>query len=111
MFYPGYFEETEDCSSVGYRFQKPLPFKLKYLWSKNPCDKCLVKAACIERFLVYGSSIKCKLKEDFFREEKSARGFVSFLKNIPTRPSFIISSWMFMVGMIFFIFYLYEKGV
>lgn len=39
----GYLEETECCDSSE---EYNLPFKFKYLFSKDPCEKCLVRAAC-----------------------------------------------------------------
>jgi len=36
----GFLEETEGCDS------DPIPFKFKYLFSKDPCEKCLVRPAC-----------------------------------------------------------------
>ncbi len=36
------FEETEECGED----KAIIPFKFKYLFTKDPCEKCLVKAAC-----------------------------------------------------------------
>lgn len=92
-WFPGYFEETEDCISVEDRF-KTIPFKIKYLWSKNPCDKCLVKPACLDKYLTVG--IKCELKKQFLREEKTRDRFYNFLVRPP-----VLSIIAWIVVMIF----------
>ncbi len=37
-----YLEETEGCECE----RQTIHFKFKYFFSKDPCEKCLVKAAC-----------------------------------------------------------------
>jgi hypothetical protein len=38
-------EETEGCDCCDCD-RRTLPFRFKYFFSKDPCEKCLVKAAC-----------------------------------------------------------------
>ncbi len=37
-----YLEETEGCECE----RQTIHFKFKYFFSKDPCEKCLVRAAC-----------------------------------------------------------------
>ena len=39
----GCLEETECC---GEGDSNPIPFKFKYFFTKDPCEKCLVRPAC-----------------------------------------------------------------
>jgi hypothetical protein len=78
--YPGYFEETEDCS-FRRPTMKPIPFKIKYLWSKDPCETCLVRACCLQKYLTQGSpAIICDEKRTYTDGKKS-------LRNLPSKFS------------------------
>ncbi len=78
---PIYREETEGD-------QSDPPFKFKYLFSKEPCEKCLVKAAC---------RTVCILESDYWGEQRSVKKWKEKFKEIIT-DIIIVSSMIFILG-------------
>jgi hypothetical protein len=78
---PIYREETEGD-------QSDPPFKFKYLFSKEPCEKCLVKAAC---------TTVCILESDYWGEQRSVKNWKSKFKGI-FQKIIIVSSIIFVFG-------------
>lgn len=54
----------------------PPPFKLKYLWAKNPCEKCLVRPMCLQKYMTEGFTCELKLeyKDKFYSKKAFFQG-------------------------------------
>ena len=83
-------EEMTGCDSE----RQTLPFRFKYLFTKDPCEKCLVRAAC---------NFKCEPKYahwDQLHSVKEWKGwFPKFIKNTLTFSmiALIISAALFIM--------------
>ncbi len=71
---------------------KPLPFKIRYLWAKDPCETCLVKACCLEKYL--HSDPKCEIKFTYKEKKSSVR---NFFKHRKIYTSLIIIGFIFLI--------------
>ena len=82
-----YLEETEDCE------RHPLPFKFKYFFTKDPCKKCLVRAAC---------NLNCELKYEYWDQLHSVNMWKKKWRTWFQNPSKLLSIYV-IIGCLLFI--------